>query len=161
MGSLSPSGTKLTQPTNILRFSHHGDYVYQNNSLTDTRSKISNSGVIRTAGTGLAGMMFHPVGSTTHSSGMTAAQRTANITSVNREKFTRDGTSSGLLAHDVSRTIGIHTSTSYRSASGVPMETVEERKVFPSGWTIFDAAGDAVGATSGVTDRDITPIFGV
>lgn len=165
MGSLSPSGTKLTQPTNILRFSHHGRYVYQNNTLTDVQSKIANSGVIRTQGSGLAGVIFHPVGSTTHSSGMTLEQRTANVTSVNREKFTRDGTSSGLLSHDVERQLGIHVSTSYRSASGSlgPMVTVEERKTFPSGWTIFDGSGNAVGATNGITDRDITPtgVYGV
>lgn len=92
-------------------------------------------------------------------------------TSVEREKFTVDGTSSGNLEWQYTRKISSeHASISSLEArdSIGPSETITERKVFFiasdrnrtadfADWTIFDATGEAVGATSGTTDTDITP----
>ena len=92
-------------------------------------------------------------------------------TSVERQKFTVDGTVAGNLGWEYTRTFsGEHTSVSALETKGSlgPAETVTERKVFflPSdrgettglaAWTIFDATGEAVGASTGVTDTDITP----
>lgn len=92
-------------------------------------------------------------------------------TSVEREKFTSDSTSSGNLSWEYTRKLsGIHTSISTleaRSSSDKP-ETVTERKVFfvdsdrglSSGfadWMVFSDAGEAVGAADGTTDTDVTP----
>lgn len=86
-------------------------------------------------------------------------------TSVEREKFTHDGTSSGLLQWQYSRAQGIHNSLSnIRAVDTVGGSyTTSERKVFFVGesglgdWNIFNAQGLAVGATNGTTDTDITP----
>ena len=92
-------------------------------------------------------------------------------TSVEREKFTVDGTVAGNLGWEYTRKIsGEHTSVSSLEtiSSLSPAETITERKVFflPSDrdkssgfadWTIFDVTGEAVGATTGTTDTDITP----
>jgi len=180
MGSLSPSGTKLIQPTNVIRFAHNGNFLIRNNTKQKTDTTVPNSGTVSTLGSGLAGVMFHPLGSTTHSSGMTLVERTANITSRNLELFLTDGSVSGVpasgLKHDVERAGGIFTTVSYRAASGAlgPMETFAERKVFfldsdivnsgvLSAWTIFDADGNTVGTSTGTTDTDITPtgVYGV
>jgi len=181
MGSLSPSGTVLNQSTNVLRFAHNGNFLIKNNTKQKTDTTVANSGTIRTIGSGLTGVMFHPVGyTTTHISGMTLQERTTNITSVNLDVFLANGTASGVpsgsLGYDVTRAEGIHTSVSHRAASGAlgPMETFSERKVFfldsdigkSSGladWTIYDLNGVAVGASAGVTDTKITPtgVYGV
>ncbi len=92
-------------------------------------------------------------------------------TSVEIEKFTVDGSTSGNLGWEYTRKFsGIHTSVSSLEARGTlgPAETVTERKIFflptdrnlSSGfadWTVFDSTGEATGATSGTTDTDITP----
>jgi hypothetical protein len=92
-------------------------------------------------------------------------------TSVEREKFTVDGSVDGNLSWQYTRKIhGEHTSVSEleaRDALG-PAETITERKIFflPSDrgetsgfadWNIFDNIGEAVGATPGTTDTDVTP----
>lgn len=79
-------------------------------------------------------------------------------TSVNRQLFTEDGTASGSLSWEYTRTVDIHTSVStLLSQNTGPAETVTERVVFASGWLIFDATGEAVGASAGTTDTDVTP----
>lgn len=92
-------------------------------------------------------------------------------TSVELEKFTVDGTTTGNLGWEITRKIsGEHVSVSAleaRSSLG-PADTITERKVFflPTDrglsagfadWTIFDSTGEAVGASTGTTDTDITP----
>jgi hypothetical protein len=102
--------------------------------------------------------------------GLSLEERNAD-NSVEREKFTNTELPEGDLEWEYSRKIaGIHTSVSTLNANTAigPAETQTERKVFfidsdrgkSSGfaeWTIFDAGGDAVGATDGTTDTDITP----
>lgn len=114
------------------------------------------------------GMVFGRGG--TFTSGIPIAARTAD-TSVEREKFTVTGTASGSLEYEFTRKItGEHTSVSTkqdRATLGPPV-TVTERKVFYidsdrgkssafAAWTIYDSSGNAVGATLGTTDTDITP----
>ena len=92
-------------------------------------------------------------------------------TSVEIEKYTTNGSTSGNLGWQYTRLInGIQSSVSSLEARGTlgPVETIAERKIFfldsdrnkTSGfadWTIFDSTGEAVGATPGTTDTDITP----
>jgi len=92
-------------------------------------------------------------------------------TSVEIEKYTVDGSTSGNLGWDYSRAMGIHNSISHVQCSGStgsPSQTIYEKKDFfldsdrgkSSGfaaWTIYDADGNAVGATDGTTNIDITP----
>ena len=92
-------------------------------------------------------------------------------TSVEIEKFTVDGSTSGNLGWEYTRKISSeHTSVSALEARATlgPAETITERKIFflasdrnlSSGfadWNIFDSVGEAVGATPGTTDTDITP----
>lgn len=187
MGSLN-NGQIITQSTNTCRVHHQGNLLRKTTTDTDTGSTISNSGVIRSIGEDLIGVIFQP-GGTAETQGMSSAERNAD-NSVEREKFTADGTASGNLEHDVTRKIdGTFVSVSHREAilaqnrlpsqSGQllgadalgPMQTITERKVFwldsdrgkDSGfedWNIFDANGDAVGS-NGVTDTDITPNEGL
>lgn len=98
-------------------------------------------------------------GAGTHTSGIPLAQRDVDNT-VERQKFTNDGTVTGHLEHHVTRAQGKHVSVSERHAysSLEPMRTVTERKVFsPDDWNIFNASGVAVGASAGTTDTDVTP----
>lgn len=95
----------------------------------------------------------------TYTSGMLAAEISAD-NSVEREKFTVTDVAGGQLAYDVSRCEGRHVSVSHMVATGSlgGNLTSTERKLFhPDAWTIFSAGGEAVGATAGVTDVDVTP----
>lgn len=98
------------------------------------------------------------------------SQRADN--SVEVEKYTVDGTTSGNLGWEYARKVdGIQTSVSFLESvpkSSNPSNTVSERKLFwlPSdraatgdfsAWTIFDGNGNAVGATDGTTDTDSSP----
>lgn len=104
---------------------------------------------------------------TSKNQGMSGAEIRAT-NSVLRQKFTDNGTSSGLLQWQYARHEGIHTSISNLKAddSSNPSFTTSERKVFFVGasgladWNIFNAQGLAVGATNGTTDTDITPAAG-
>ena len=92
-------------------------------------------------------------------------------TSVEVEKYTVDGSTSGNLGWDYVRAEGIHTSISHVEGSGMqvsPSLLLSEKKVFflPSdrdkssgfaNWNIYDTAGNAVGANDGTTNIDITP----
>jgi len=188
MGSLN-NGQQITQSANLSRIHHQGTLLRKTNTLADTGETVVSSGVIRNTNINMAGVAFQPGGSSTVL-GMSSAERNAD-NSVERQKFTADGTGSGNLKHDVTRKIdGIHTSVSRREAilsqnrlasqSGQllggdalgPMQTINERKIFwldsdrgkSSGfedWTIFDASGDAVGQNNGTTDTDITPNEGL
>jgi len=187
MGSLN-NGQPITKATNTLRIHHQGTLLRQTDTQLDTGSTILSSGVIRDTNIGLVGVVFQP-GGTSQTQGMSSVERNAD-NSVEREKFTADGTASGNLEHDVTRKIdGAHVSISHREAiltqnrlpsqSGQllgadalgPMQTLTERKVFwldsdrekSSGfedWNIFDANGDAAGS-NGTTDTDITPNEGL
>jgi hypothetical protein len=187
MGSLN-NGQIITKSTNLLRIHHQGNLLRQTNTNTDVTSTIISSGVIRRTNSGLIGIVHQPGGTAT-TSGLSSAERNAD-NSVEREKFTADGTSSGNLEHDVVRKGGPFVSISHREAileqnrlagqSGSifnggdalgPMQTISERKVFylesdrtqASGfedWTIFDSNGNAVGS-NGTTDTDTTPNEGL
>lgn len=93
-------------------------------------------------------------------------------TSVEIQKYTEDSTANGSLSWQYTRKIsGIHTSVSTLRAdpsSQSRANTHTERKIFFTAgdrgkstgfddWTIFDSTGEAVGATTGTTDTDITP----
>lgn len=169
MGSLS-NGQPILQTNNILRVHHQGELLKLTNTNADTNSVIVNSGTIRTIGEGTLGVAWQPDNTSSVTlSGLSPARRNAD-NSVEREKFTVTGISSGNLLHIATRKIdGIHSSVSTREATNTlaPYETVTERKIFfidsdrnntsPADWTIFDSSGGAVGATSGTTDTDITP----
>lgn len=78
--------------------------------------------------------------------------------SVERQKFTSDGEADSPLAWDYARNEGLHISISSLEADNSgSSNTVSERKVFEEGWEIFNAEGEAVGASAGTTDTDITP----
>jgi hypothetical protein len=100
------------------------------------------------------------VGQRAFTSGIPSAARNAD-NSVERQKFTHDGTVTGDLEHNVTRGIaGNLVAVSNRQAYSAleAMRTVTERKVFHSGdWNIFNADGVAVGASLGTTDTDVTP----
>ena len=104
---------------------------------------------------------------TNKNQGMSRAEIIAD-NSVERQKFTDNGTSSGLLQWQYERHQGIHTSISNLKSddSSNPSFTTSESKVFFVGtsgladWNIFTAQGLAVGATNGTTDTDITPAAG-
>jgi hypothetical protein len=176
MGSLSAGGQPITKATNLLRHSHNGNFVRQNNTSTDTQSTISNSGTIDLSNLGSPfGLEFQPSASRTFISGLALNRRelqfnsaASGIRNLELNKFAND---SGNLAHIVTRAMGIHTSVQDRespnSALG-PMVARTERKVFfldsdvgkASGlaaWTIFDGSGYPVGTVSGITDTDISP----
>lgn len=104
------------------------------------------------------GMIFGRHGGNTFTSGLTMDQQTAD-NSVERRKFTVSDVDSGQLEYDVARSEGAHVSISHIVATGSlgGNLTSTERKVFPDGWTIFNTAGVAVGATDGTTDVDVTP----
>ena len=176
MGSLSSGGLPITKANNVLRHSHNGNFVRENNTSTDAQSTISNSGVIRLTNLGQPfGLEFQPSPSRTLISGLPLSRRelqhnpsASGIVRLEFDKFTND---SGNLSHVVTRAMGIHTSIQDRespnSALG-PMVARTERKAFfldsdtgkASGlaaWTIFDGSGIAVGTVSGITDTDISP----
>lgn len=170
MGSLN-NGQPILKTNNVLRVHHQGDLLKLGNTELDTNVVIVNSGVIRNIGQNTLGVAWQPDNTVSVTlSGLSAARRNAD-NSVEREKFTVTGLPSGNLLHVATRKIaGIHTSVSNREATNTlaPYETITERKIFyvdsdrtkSSGfadWTIFDSSGDAVGATLGTTDTDITP----
>jgi hypothetical protein len=190
MGSLNFDGTPKLQLANNLSIRHQGDFLTRASSDDDTlvtdAESISNSGVVRSIGDGLVGVVWQP-GGTDKTQGLSAAERGAD-NSVERQKFTANGQEAGNLQQNVTRKIsGIHTSVSNRQAivnpvsaqaSGLAggdalgaMQSITERKVFfipadrgidgqpPSfsDWQIYDSAGNAVGADDGVSDVDITP----
>jgi len=176
MGSLTPGGLPITKANNVLRHSHNGNFVLENDTSTDTQSTISNSGTIRTTNLGEPfGLEFQPSPSRVLISGLPLDRREliyhpdpSGIRTLEFDKFTND---SGNLAHVVSRAMGIHTSIQDRespnSALG-PMVGRTERKVFfldsdtgkttgLAAWQIFDGSGCPVGTASGITDIDISP----
>lgn len=176
MGSLTPGGLPITQAQNLIRFAHNGNYVRQQNTATDTKSRVSNSGVIKIQNFPRPhGVSFEPGQSRVFVSGLPLDKRNlehnalaSGIRSLELAKFQND---SGNLQHIVTRAMGIHTSItdkeSPNSALG-PMVARTERKVFftdqdtgkTSGfakWQIFDASGCPVGTSQGITEVDITP----
>jgi len=170
MGSLN-NGSPILQTNNILRVHHQGTLLKLTDTVLDTNSVIVNSGTVRTIGENTLGVAWQPNNTASVTlSGLSAARRNAD-NSVEREKFTVTGLPSGNLLHVATRKLdGIHSSVSNREAVNTlaPYESVTERKIFfidsdrtlSSGfadWTIFDSDGGAVGATTGVTDIDITP----
>jgi hypothetical protein len=170
MGSLN-NGQPILQTNNLLRVHHQGTLLKLGNTQTDLNTVIANSGTIRDIGSDTLGVAWQPNNTVSVTlSGLSAPARDAD-NSVEREKFTVTGLPSGNLLHIATRKIaGIHTSVSSREATSTlaPYETVTERKIFfvdsdrtlSSGladWTIFDNSGGAAGATTGVTDIDITP----
>lgn len=132
MGSRKSNGAPILQPDFRL---HHIGAVIQKTSLSGVDTTIANTD-----------------------------------TSVEYQKYTHDATSSGLLTWENTRAEGIHTSVTRiraRDALG-PAIPFSERKVFFvdadrqksqgfADWNIFNAAGDAVGTTTGTTDTDVTP----
>lgn len=176
MGSLSSGGQPIVQSTNRLRHSHNGNFVRQNNTITDTQSSISNSGVIRTNNYAFPfGLEFQSSPNRTFISGLPLENRELQYNSlasgIRRLEFEKFANDSGNLKHTVTRAMGIHTSIQDResanSALGA-MRTRTERKVFftdadtgkTSGfdkWAIFDGSGNAVGATNGISEIDVTP----
>jgi hypothetical protein len=165
MGSLSPSGLPLIKASNVLRHSHNGNFVRENDTSTDAQSTISNSGVIRTTNLGEPfGLEFQPSTSRAFLSGLPLDRRelihNPSATGILRLEFDKFANDSGNLAHVVTRAMGIHTSIQDRespnSALG-PMVTRTERKAFNDGWQIFDGSGCPVGTASGITDTDVSP----
>ncbi len=176
MGSLSIGGQPLTKAENVLRHSHNGNFVIENDTSTDTQTNIATSGTIDLTNLGTPfGLEFQPSASRTLISGIPLSSRelqfnplASGIRSLEFDKFTND---SGNLAHVVTRAMGIHTSVQDRespNSSLGPMVARTERKVFfldsdigkASGlaaWTIFDGSGIAVGTVDGITDTDISP----
>jgi hypothetical protein len=170
MGSLN-NGQPILKTTNVLRVHHQGELIKLGNTTLDTNVVVANSGTVRTIGEGTLGIAWQPDNTFSVTlSGLSVSLRDAD-NSIEREKFTDTGLASGNLLHIVTRKIdGIHTSVSNRSAKNTlsPFETITERKTFfiasdnvkSSGfadWTIFDNTGEAVGATLGTTDTDVTP----
>lgn len=176
MGSLTPGGLPITKANNVLRHSHNGNFVRENNTSTDTQSTISNSGVISLTNLGNPfGLEFQPSPSRVFIEGLPLDRRelihnplASGIQALEFDKFTND---SGNLAHVVTRAMGIHTSIQDRespnSALG-PMVARTERKAFfldsdtgkttgLAAWQIFDGSGCPVGAASGITDIDVSP----
>lgn len=188
MGSLN-NGQQIIQSTNTCRIHHQGTLLRKTTTNNDVGRTIVSSGVIRDTNIGLVGVIFQP-GGTAKTQGLSSAERNAN-NSVEREKFTADGTAAGNLEHNVVRKIdGAHVSVSNREAilqqnrlpsqSGSifvggdalgPMQTITERKIF---WLESDRGKstgfedwtifDANGdavGSNGTTDTDITPNEGL
>ena len=176
MGSLTPSGLPIVQATNKLRHSHNGNFIRESDTIADTTSSISNSGVTKLDNLGEPfGVEHKSSPSRSFISGQPLTQReliyNSNATGILLSEFNKFTNDSGNLRHVVTRAMGIHTSIQDRespnSALG-PMVARTERKVFfidsdlgkSSGfadWEIFDASGCPVGTQSGVTDTDISP----
>ena len=178
MGSLSASGTPLVQSTNTVRFAHQSRFLYKSDTALDTTTTVASSGTIRT-NPYPTGVLFHP-----NKAGW-AAPDTSGIPLARREiaapsgEFDKHSVAVGVLTHDVTRAMGIHTSVSHRGASGTlgPNVTLTERKVFFldsdrvvtetsgtfSDWTVFTATGEDVNTATGTTDVDVAPtgIFGI
>ena len=171
MGSRQLNGQPITQTNNVIRTHHQGELLKTQNTLFDSVIDIiPSSGTLDITPLG-AGVVRTPGGLNTTTSGLSLEIRKAD-NSVEIQKYTVDGTTSGNLGWEYTRKIdGIHTSISALESApkvGNPSNTVTERKVFfldsdrgaASGlaaWTIFDSSGNAVGATDGTTDTDITP----
>lgn len=111
-------------------------------------------------------------GSGTFTSGILPRTRRTADNSVEIEKYTVDGTTSGDLSWQAVRAIdGIHCSVSEKQqapSSPNASRTVTEEKIFflasdrnkSSGfadWNIFSVYGEPVTATSGTTRIDVTP----
>lgn len=194
MGSLNFDGTAKLQVANKLSIRHQGDFLTRQSSddktLASNAETVASSGVIRTTGEDLVGVVWQP-GGTNETQGLSKDERDAD-NSVERQKFTANGEEAGNLQQNVTRKIsGIHVSVSNRQAivnsvaaqaSGLAggdalgaMQTITERKVFfvdgdravdsqpvtPSTWSIYDGAGNAVGADDGTSEIDITPNEGL
>lgn len=158
MGSLN-NGQPILKQTNIYRMHHQGEFLKKTNTELDSGVVVSNSGVVRLTGQDTLGVAWQPNNTPSVTlSGLAPDRRNAD-NSVEREKFTVTGLPSGNLEHVSTRRIDIHTSISNREAVNTlaPYETVTEKKVFDTGWTIFDGSGNAVGATDGTSDIDIMP----
>lgn len=105
------------------------------------------------------GLTFGRHGGNTFTSGLSLSQQTAD-NSVERAKFTVTDNEWGQLELNVVRNEGRHVSVSHMVATGSlgANLTSTERKLFhPDAWTIYSVAGEAVGATDGTTDTDVTP----
>lgn len=177
MGSLD-GGVPITQPTNKLRLHHQGNFIQKNDTKTDSKvESIPSTGHISLdfkgdiLGLDTIGVVFTPISDdNVHTSGLSLVARTSS-TSVEREKYTTTGVASGDLTWEYTRKIdGIQTSVSTvnQPMSANAPETVTERKLFfldsdrgktsgLSAWKVFDADGFAVGATTGITDIDVSP----
>lgn len=167
MGSLN-NGQPIGKDQKTTR--HLGHVLNITSSTADLSvTSVSNSGTISTIGANTRGVHFAPGGNGTYTSGMALSRRTAD-NSVERQKFTETGQASGYLTWDYTRKISaehVSVATVRTPGSLGPTQSDTERKVFfvqsdrtkSSGfadWTIFNAAGVAVGA-SGTTDTDVTP----
>ena len=146
MGSRNSDGSRILQDTNTTRAHSQSLTVRLRDTATDLETaSIPSTGIDNTTPLG-AVIRFAP-------DDMTLVQRTADH-SIEYGKFVN---ASGSLEHEVTRGMGAHVSVSSRSvrASGTslgPMITDLERKVFPDGWLIYDANGNAVGTADGVSD---------
>jgi hypothetical protein len=167
MGSLN-NGQPIRKDQKTTR--HLGHILNITSSDADLSvTSVSNSGSISTVGANTRGVHFAPGGNGTHTSGIALNRREVD-NSVNRQLFTETGQASGYLSWDYTRKIsGEHVSVSTVRAPDAlgPTQSDTERKVFFvasdrgkssnfADWTIFNAAGVAVGA-SGTTDTDVTP----
>lgn len=172
MGSLNPDGSPILKLNNTSTHRHLGHIIKERRSEDDALvSTASVTGEIRFTNIDMIGVAHQPDNAFAFTSGLSLQKRLAD-NSVEVEKYTVDGSTSGNLGWQYTRQIdGIHTSVSEvespPTAPSAPV-TVTERKIFytdddrgrSSGfddWEIFDASGVAVGATIGVTDTDITP----
>jgi hypothetical protein len=166
MGSINPNGSFKDSKTTR----HLGHVITKVDSTRDlTVVEVAVTGVISTANLGMSGVYFAPA-NTPYMSGLTLTRRDAD-NSVERQKFTDDDTAAGNLEWQVTRKIsGNHVSVSTMETDGSlgRAQSISERKVFFnesdrtktsgfSDWTIFNAAGSGVGASTGTTDTDITP----
>lgn len=172
MGSLNPDGTPILKANNTSSFRHLGHIIKERRSEDDTLvSTAAASGERRLDGISTSGVAFKSDSTFVYVSGLSLELRNAD-TSVELEKYTVDGSTSGELGWQAVRSIGgTHVSVSQRqqapSSPNAP-RTVTEEKIFfldsdrgkSSGFadlTIFSASGVAVGDPSGTTRIDITP----
>jgi hypothetical protein len=81
MGSLDINGQPINKDYNRVSIKNQGFKIKSTNSLTDTESLVSNSGVLRTTNLGLIGVVF--ASGTVKTEGMTLTERGAD-NSVNR-----------------------------------------------------------------------------
>lgn len=155
MGSLNSNGDRIAQDTKVTR--HFGPQIKVSNYVNGGWALVANSGGIDNDSFSSSSSMYFGPGSTSTSGIIPLSSREVD-TSVNRQLFTQDASASGALQWEYTRTVDIHTSiSSLISENSGPSETISERKVFASGWTIFSAGGEAVGASTGTTDTDVTP----
>jgi hypothetical protein len=190
VGSLNTDGSAKLQPNIVCALRHHGNFLVKSNTEDDLRGNdIANSGTIRTDFDS-KGVVWQP-GGTVATSGLPANARNADNSIERAKHTANGQEAGNLQGYATRAIDGIHVSVSDRQAivdpvmagySGLiggdtngPMETITERKMFfldhdrahdgqpatLSAWTIFDSAGDAVGADDGTTDVDTTPNEGL